>query len=126
MAQETYVALFPSLEQAETARRALEAAGIPADAITVTSRDPAGPLSYAAAATAEATAAAPHGAAGIFDWFFATEPPVAGEGDAPPPIGEDAKAVLSLVAEAEDTPRIRAVLARFDLIPLSGPGGTDA
>jgi hypothetical protein len=118
MAEETYVALFPSAEAAEAARHALEAAGIAPDSITVTVREAAGPLTYATAATAEATAAAPHGAAGIFDWFFTSDPPVAAEGDVPLEIGEETGAVLSLVAEAADRGRIARVLGQWGLVAV--------
>jgi hypothetical protein len=119
MPQETYLALFPSAAEAETARRALEAAGIPPDSITVSVREPAGPLTYATAATAEATAAAPHGAAGIFDWFFTSDPPVAAEGDVPLDLGDEGGAVLSLVADAADRDRIAQVLGRYGLAPIA-------
>jgi hypothetical protein len=75
-------------------------------------------MTYATAATAEATAAAPHGAAGIFDWFFTSDPPVAAEGDVPLQLGEETGAVLSLVAEPADRDRVAQVLGRWGLVAV--------
>lgn len=124
MAQETFVALFPSPAEAEAAERDLEAAGIPAASIAVSVPGTIGPPTYATAATAEATAAAPHGASGIFDWFFASDPPIAALNRNPPHIDGSVGAALSFTTDAAAYARVAEILGRHGLVPV--PAGREA
>lgn len=99
MGREVFVALFPDLDQAETARRDLERAGVSVEDIDMRSHDLVG--------LASSDTAPQRG--GLWELLLAREPQYRKH------LEEAGGALLAVRAEAAEYDRINGLLARTDL-----------